>query len=94
MAEVAQEPPEPLRPSERAVGDHERAVVDAGPPGRGRELGTLREWMTSVGAGRRGEILLDVEERGARNVAVQIGAPPGLGVVERPAAIDEAVAHV
>ena len=94
VAEVAQEPPEPLRAAERAVGDDERAVVDPRPARRRRELGAARQRMASAGAGRRGEVALDVEERGARDVALEVGAPTGFRVVERPAAIDEAVAHV
>jgi hypothetical protein len=43
------------------------------------------------GSGRPGEVALDVEEDGARDVSFEVGAAAGLRVGEVPAAVDEAV---
>src|SRR5436190_7273756 len=90
---VPQQPPEPLGASHRAVGDDEDAVADPGPPRRGGELPWLGERMSAAWSRRRGQIGLDVEERGTGNVTCEIELAPGAGVAELPAAIDELVVH-
>ena len=62
VAEVAQQPPEPLGAAHVPVGDDEDAVADPGPSGCARELVLLRQRMSAPRAGRRGEVGVDVEE--------------------------------
>src|SRR5262249_2710183 len=93
VAEVPQEPPEPLRTAERAVGDHEDAGADPGPPRCLREVGCGGQRMAAAGAGRSGEVALDVEESGSRDVPCQVLAAAPVGILERPTAVDEGVAH-
>ena len=91
---VAEEPPEPLGAAERAVGDDERLGADPGPRHRRRERVGRRERVAAVQAGRSGELSLEVDEHRSRDVPLAVGAAAGLGVVERPAAVNEAIAHV
>ena len=46
-----------------------------------------------VGDGEVGEVLVHVEERGARHVPGEIELAPALGRAQLPAAVDELVAH-
>src|SRR5690606_19166354 len=93
VPEVAQEPPEPLRAAERAVGDDEDAGLDPGASGRGRERLRVGQRVAPAGPGRPGEVALDVEERGAGHVPGEVPLPAPGRVVEGPAAVDEPVAH-
>jgi hypothetical protein len=43
--------------------------------------------------GEVGEVLVDVEERGARDVALEIELEASAGAAELPAAVDELVAQ-
>ena len=91
VAEVAQQPPEPLGAAERAVRDDEDAGADPGRAGRAGEVAGRRQRMAPARARRSGEVALDVEERGAGMCPARYCAPPEAGVVERPAAVDEPV---
>ena len=94
MAEVAEQPPEALGSSERAVGDDLNLRPDPGRRGGRGELPGRGQRVPSRPAGRSREILLHVEERGAGDVGLEVEPAPQARVVERPAAIDELVAHV
>ncbi len=50
--------------------------------------------MPSLDSRHRCEIALDVEEGGARDVRLPVGAEPEGWVVQGPAAVDEAVLHL
>ena len=90
---VPQQPPEALGAAHRAVGDDEDAVADPGAARSCGELPWLGERMPAAGSRRRGQIGLDVEERGTRNVTREIQLAPSAGVAELPAAVDELVPH-
>jgi len=45
-------------------------------------------------AGGIRELLLDVHEHRTWDVSFEVRPPPEIGIVERPASIDEAIAHV
>ena len=94
VAEVAEQPPEALGATERAVGDHLNAGPDPGRGGGRREPVGVGQRVPARPAGRRGEILLDVEERRAGDVGLEVEPAAQARVVERPAAVDELVAHV
>src|SRR5581483_2635328 len=92
VAEVAQEPPQPLRAAQRPVGHDEDAGLYPGSGSRRAEALRRRQRMASgVGDRQVGEV--DVEEGRARDVACTVEVPSALGRAELPAAIDEAVAH-
>jgi hypothetical protein len=92
VTEVAQEPPEPLGASHRPVRDDEDAGADPGPACSRRERRRRGKRVPAL-AGRCREVLLDVEERGAGNVAGEIELAPPLRVAELPPTVDELVAH-
>ena len=94
VAEMAEQPPEALGSSERAVGDDLNLWPDPGAPRRPRRTARPRAAGGARPAGRSREILLHVEERGAGDVGLEVEPAPQARVVERPAAIDELVAHV
>ena len=94
VAEVAQQPPQPLGSAQAPVGDHERARADSRPRGCGCELLPGGERVAPRGPGRGGEVALDVEERRTRDVRLEVGAPPEAGIVQCPAAVHEAVLHL
>ena len=50
--------------------------------------------MAPLGACTRREVTLHIEERGARDVCLPVGPEPEAGIVQGPAAVDEAVLHV
>jgi hypothetical protein len=50
--------------------------------------------MAAVRSGPGREVAPDVEEGGARDVPLPVGAEPEAGVVQSPAAVDEAVLHL
>ena len=93
VAEMPQQPPETFRPAHVPVGDDEDSRADSGPRGRLRELLEARQRMPAARAGRRSKITIDVEERGAGDVAVQVSTTAGTGVGDVPAAVDEPVKH-
>ena len=43
--------------------------------------------------GARREVTVEVEERGARNMPVEVEAPSRAGIGDVPAAVDEAIDH-
>ena len=59
----------------------------------GREVGRGGEGMTTR-ARRRGEVAIEVDEHGARQVPVGVVAPPLLAIVEPPADVGDAQARV
>src|SRR4051812_37416470 len=94
VAEVPQEPPESLRAADRSVGDDEDTVTDPGAPGCGGEpLGGRQGMAPRTGNGEIREVLVDVEERGARDVAGEVQLAPTARISELPATIDELIAH-
>ena len=68
VAEMPEQPPEPLGAAERAVGDHEHAGLDPTPGRRRRELLGARERVAAARPGGRREVALDVDERRAGDV--------------------------
>src|SRR5581483_4334433 len=94
VAEMAEQPPEPLGTAERAVGDDERARPDPRAR-RGRSEAVRRGQRMPAGVrhGEVGELLVDVEERGARNVTREVELAPATGRSELPAAVDELNPH-
>jgi hypothetical protein len=49
--------------------------------------------MSAAGAGRRRQILVDVEEARARNMTAEVELAAAVGFPELPAAVDELVAQ-
>jgi hypothetical protein len=94
VAEVAQQPPEPGGAARRAVvvGDDEDTLTDPCPPGGGGEVVRVRQRMPSPPFNGQIGQLVDPEERGSRNMLLEIGLSPGLDAIERVAAVDELVA--
>ncbi len=94
VAEVAQQPPEPLGAAHVPVRDDEDSVTDACPSGGTREvLGLLRQRVTPTRAWRRGQVLVHVEKRRARDVPGEVELAAPAGRAELPAAVDELVAQ-
>ena len=94
MAEVPQQPPQPLRAAHLAVRDHKYTCADPGPRGGLREALGAGQRMTARSLdGQVGKVFVHVEKRGARNVPREIELTPSGRVTELPAAIDELVAH-
>jgi hypothetical protein len=92
VAEVAQQPPEPLRPAAVPVGDDEAAGADPGTTRRRGEALPGGQWVASGVPHREiREVGVDVEERSAGNVLREIELTPSLGVPELPPAVDELV---
>jgi hypothetical protein len=73
------------------VRDHEDAVADPGASGGGRERVRPRQRVPPPALGDEVGELVDPEERGARDVPLQVRLAPGLDAVERVAAVDEPV---
>ncbi len=94
MPEMPEQPPEPLGAAERSVRDDERIGPDPGAGGRSGEVHSPRERMAPAGPGRCGQVPLDVEERCARDMALQIGPSTEVRVIERPPAVDEDIVHL
>ena len=98
VPEVAQQPPEPRRTAGHAfvVGDDERVRPDAGPTGSGRELLRRGQRMTTAYLGRNrevGELGVEIEERRAGNVALEVARAGGGRVAEVVPAVREASLH-
>jgi len=92
VAEVAEEPPEPLG-SRRPVRDDGGVGAD---PCSSRRLGERRRIGERVAAGgsrRRREVGVDGEEGGARDVGVLVRAPPRSRIGQLPAAVDDVEAQ-
>ena len=93
VPEVAQEPPEPLGAAHQPVGDDEHAFADTRAGRLRGELLGIRQRVPAAHARRRREVLVHVEERGARDVALEVELAPPPRAPELPPAIDELVAH-
>jgi hypothetical protein len=93
VAEVAEQPPEPLGAAHVPVGDDEDAVADPGARCGGRKRLLAGKRMATARTGRRGEVGVHVEERRARDVAGEIELAGARRVADVPAAIDELVPH-
>ena len=94
VAEVPQEPPQPLRASQRPVCDDLDARPDPGARRRrGESLGRRKRMPPLRRGGQVGEIVVDVEERGPGNVARDIELASSSGRAELPPAVDELIAH-
>jgi hypothetical protein len=92
VAEVPEQPPEPLGAAHRAVGDDEHAGPDAGAAySLGERLGTGKGMPCTALDRRSREVFLHVQENRTRNVAREVELPPGPGLAELPAAVDEPV---
>ncbi len=72
VADVAQEPPQPLRAAHVSVGDDEDAGADARTRGCAHELIGGRKRMSAFRPRRPREILVHVEKRRAGNVAGEV----------------------
>ncbi len=94
VAVVAQQPPETLGAAHRPVGDDVRLVVDSGARHRLDEALRRRQWMPAARTRWIGQLLLDVDEHRAGDVAFEIRASAEVGIADVPASVDEAVAHV
>ena len=92
MAVVPQQPPEPSRPAGPAVvvGDHEHALADSRPARRGREVLIPRKRVTPLPFDRQIR-KLRAEERGARDVRLEVELPTRLPAIELVGAVDEPV---
>src|SRR5256886_14317774 len=94
MAEVAKQPPEPLRSAAVSVGDDEDALADARTTRAGGEALCRQQRMAAgVRHGEIREVGVDVEEGGVRNVAGEIELVPTRGAPELPPAVDKLVPH-
>jgi hypothetical protein len=91
MAEVAEQPPEPLGAAHVPVGDHEGAVADARPRRGLGEIIRIRQRMPAARAGWSRQVLVDVEKAGTRDVTAEIELTAAAGAAELPATIDELV---
>jgi hypothetical protein len=91
VAEVAEQPPEAFGAAHVPVRDHEGAVADAGARCGLRELVGIRQRMPAARAGRRRQVVVDVQKAGTRDVAAEIELTAAAGAAELPAAIDELV---
>ena len=67
---------------------------DPGAGRRDREVGAVGKRMPSARARRRGQILVDVEKRGAGDVAGEVELATARRVGDVPAAVREPVAHL
>ena len=94
VAEMAEQPPEPLGAAERAVGDDEDARFDPAARRDGGKLSGGRQRVPAARAGCGRELAIDVDESCAGNVCGEIELPAESRIAERPAAVDEPVAHV
>src|SRR5262245_32947635 len=93
MAEVAQQPPQPLRAAHVPVGDDEDAVADACARRGARKSVEIRQRMAASRARLRREIGVDVEEARARDMAGEVELTTAAGVSQLPTAVDELVSH-
>ena len=96
VAEVAQEPPEADGPSFAGlvVGDHAARALDSGAAGGGLEVRRFGQRMAAALARLGGEVAVDVEEGGARDVALEPQRPARAWLTEHVAAIDDHEARV
>ena len=77
VAEVAEQPPEPLGAAHAAVGDDEDAVADARARRcPGEALGRRQRVAALPGSRPVGEVVVDVEERSAGDVPLEVRAAP------------------
>jgi hypothetical protein len=90
---VAQQPPEPRRPTGAAVvvRDDEDPVSNPRPRGRGAECLRARQRVTPLPLDREVRELVDPEEGRARDVPFEVALPTGLDAREVVAAVDEPV---
>src|SRR5437763_8091492 len=94
VTEVAQEPPQTLGTAADPVRDDEHSRADAGARGRRREpIGSGKRMPPLIRNREIGEVLVDVEERRARDVAGEVRLPPPARVAELPPAVDEPIPH-
>jgi hypothetical protein len=79
VAEVAQQPPEPLGTAHVPVGDDEDAVSDPGSRGGAGEVLGTRQRVAATRPGRRGQVVVHVEKRGAWDLPgeVELASLPG-----------------
>ncbi len=91
VTEVTQKPPRDA-PHRRASRTRRRTSRRRSrhAPSPPCEDGLVRQRMAAAPGSRRRELALDVDERRARNVALEVALAPEARVVERPAAVDEA----
>ena len=94
VPEVPQQPPQPLGAAHASVRDDEHVLADPRP---GRDVGEAVRGGQRVppfaGARAVGQILVDVEERRARDVALEVDPAAVRRVGELPPAVDELVAQ-
>jgi hypothetical protein len=93
VPEVPEEPPEPLGAAHHAVRDDEHALADPRTGSRRREVVRIGQRVPPALPGRSREVLVDVEERRAGDVPLEVELTSALRVAELPPAVDELVAR-
>src|SRR5262249_29115936 len=94
VTEMAQEPPEPFRPTSVPVRDDAHALTDSGAAGCGGELLRRRQRVAPRIAYREiREVGVDVEERGARDVPGEVELPSARRVPEPHRPADKLIPH-
>ena len=94
MAEVPEEPPEPLGAAKHPVGDDEHPGPDARTRGRSGKRRRRRQRMpTRIRHREIRQVFVHVEERGAGNMPGEVELPPPAWRTELPAAVDELCPH-
>jgi len=94
VAEVPEQPPEPLGPAKRPVGDDEHARADSRTRRhRGECLQRRQRMAPRIRHREVRKVLVDIEERGARNMPGEVELSPPAGRAELPAAVDELCPH-
>ena len=92
VAEVAQQPPQPLSPTHVSVGDDEGPVADARASGGACKRVRVGEWMAAALSRRRGQVGVDVEEACTGDVPGEVELATAARTAELPATVDELVA--
>src|SRR5687768_10361687 len=88
---MAEQPPEADGSSFAClvIGDHPARAVDPGSAGGGLEVGGFGQRVAAADARLAGEVAVDVQERRARDVALEPFGPAGAGMAEHVAAVDD-----
>jgi hypothetical protein len=93
VAEVTQEPPQPLGATHVSVRDDEDVIADTCSRCRVSKLLWIRQRMSASWPGRRRQIGVDVEEAGSRDVTAEVELAAAVRFPELPAAVGELVPH-
>jgi hypothetical protein len=93
VAEVTQEPPQPLGATHVPVSDNEDVIANTCPRRGTREPFGIGQRMSAAHARRRRQIGVDVEKARARNVAGEVELAAAVRFPELPPTVDELVAQ-